>query len=66
MIIGGSAAGIVAATTAKSFYPEKSVTLVRKEKDVLVPCGIPYIFEPLSAATRTRFRMPGSQMPGLS
>jgi len=44
LVIGGSAAGIVAATTAKSFHPDKSVMLVRKDRDVLVPCGIPYIF----------------------
>jgi len=50
LIVGGSAAGIVAATTAKSFYPEKSVTLVRKEEDVLVPCGIPYIFGTLEGS----------------
>jgi NADPH-dependent 2,4-dienoyl-CoA reductase/sulfur reductase-like enzyme len=44
LVIGGSAAGIVAATTAKSFNPDKSVMLVRKESIVMVPCGIPYIF----------------------
>jgi len=44
LVIGGSAAGIVAATTAKSFHPDKSVMLIRKDRDVLVPCGIPYIF----------------------
>ncbi len=44
LVIGGSAAGIVAATTAKSFYPDKRVLLVRKESQVLVPCGIPYVF----------------------
>ncbi len=54
LIIGGSAAGIVAATTAKSFYPEKSVILVRKEKDMLVPCGIPYIFGTLEASEKNQ------------
>ncbi len=44
LVIGGSAAGIVAAITAKSFYPDKAVTVVRKESIVLVPCGIPYVF----------------------
>jgi len=44
LIIGGSASGIVTALTGKSSYPEKDVLIVRKEKDVLVPCGIPYIF----------------------
>lgn len=44
LVIGGSAAGIVAATTGKAFYPDKSFMLLRKEKQVMVPCGIPYIF----------------------
>jgi NADH oxidase (H2O2-forming) len=44
VVIGGSAAGIPAAITARKHYPEKSILLVRKEKQVLIPCGIPYIF----------------------
>ncbi len=44
VVIGGSAAGIPAAITARRHYPEKSVILIRKEKQVLIPCGIPYIF----------------------
>lgn len=44
LVIGGSATGLVAASTAKSNYPEKSVTLIRKEEKVMIPCGIPYIF----------------------
>ncbi len=44
LVIGGSASGITAASTAKSNNPEKSVTLLRKTQKVLVPCGIPYIF----------------------
>jgi pyruvate/2-oxoglutarate dehydrogenase complex dihydrolipoamide dehydrogenase (E3) component len=44
LIIGGSAAGIVAATTGKSCYPNKDFLLIRKEKQVIIPCGIPYIF----------------------
>ena len=44
LVIGGSASGIVVATTGKSHYPEKKFTVVRKEKQTIVPCGIPYIF----------------------
>ena len=54
MVIGGSAAGIVAATTAKSFYPDKEVMLIRKENQVLVPCGIPYIFDTLASSDQNR------------
>ena len=65
LIIGGSAAGIVAATTAKSFYPEKSVTLVRKEKDVLVPCGIPYIFGTLECSDQNQIPDAGLSNAGV-
>lgn len=44
LVIGGSAAGLVAGMTAKGFHPDKSVTLIRKEEKVMIPCGIPYIF----------------------
>ena len=45
LVIGGSAAGIMAAITANKHYSEKNVTLVRKEEKVLIPCGIPYTLE---------------------
>ncbi len=44
VIIGGSAAGLTAAITARRHYPDKKIILIRKEKKVLIPCGIPYIF----------------------
>lgn len=52
LVIGGSAAGIVAATTGKSFYPDKEFMVIRKERQVLVPCGIPYIFGTLESSEK--------------
>ncbi len=52
LIIGGSASGVVAAVTAKSFHPDKKVLLIRKEKKVVVPCGIPYIFGSLKSSEK--------------
>lgn len=52
LIIGGSAAGMVTATTGKAHWPEKSFTLVKKQKDVMVPCGIPYIFGTLESSDK--------------
>lgn len=43
-IVGGSAAGLTAALTARRHYPERRVLVIRQEKQVPVPCGIPYIF----------------------
>jgi len=42
VVVGGSAAGIVAASTVRQTYPDKTVAVIRKDKKVLVPCGIPY------------------------
>jgi len=44
LVIGSSAAGLVAATTSKRVYPDKSVTVITKQPKTLIPCGIPYIF----------------------
>ncbi len=44
LIIGGGPAGMIVATTAKSYYPDKKIVIVRRNKDALVPCAIPYIF----------------------
>jgi len=44
VVIGGSAAGITAAITASRHYPEKKRLVIRQEEQVLIPCGIPYIF----------------------
>lgn len=49
LIIGSGPAGIVAATTAKKNYPTKQVTLIRKEKKEVIPCGIPYVFHKLNS-----------------
>jgi len=49
LIIGGSAAGPTAGISSRRRYPDKSVVLIRKEEQVLVPCGIPYIFGTLGS-----------------
>ena len=49
VVIGGSAAGLTASLTARRHYPDKSVLVVRRENQVLVPCGIPYIFGTLKS-----------------
>ncbi|MEA3306234.1 MAG: FAD-dependent oxidoreductase [Elusimicrobiota bacterium] len=52
LVIGGSAAGIIAAVTGKASYPDKKFLVIRKEKQVLVPCGIPYIFSSLESSDK--------------
>ncbi len=45
LVVGGSAGGILSATTArKSYGSDIDITVVRETEKVLVPCGIPYIY----------------------
>jgi len=44
LIVGGSAAGVTTAITARRHYPDAKIAVIRKENQVLIPCGIPYIF----------------------
>jgi len=52
VVLGGSAAGITAAITARRHHPDKSILLVRREKQVSIPCGIPYIYGTLGGPER--------------
>jgi NADH oxidase (H2O2-forming) len=52
LVVGGSAAGATAAITARRHYPNKEVLVVRQEKLVPIPCGIPYIFGTLGSAAK--------------
>lgn len=44
LVIGSSAAGLVAAITGKRVYPSKDFTVVTLMSKTLIPCGIPYVF----------------------
>ncbi len=52
VVIGGSAAGAVAAVSCRRRYEGKSVLVIRKEGQVQVPCGIPYIFGTLGSVEK--------------
>ena len=47
-IVGGGPAGVIAALTAKSVYPAKSVLMVKDIGDGVIPCAIPYMIHTLS------------------
>ena len=47
LIIGAGPAGIVSAVTARKYYPEKRIIVVKNVKNGVVPCGIPYMFQSL-------------------
>ncbi|WP_209476582.1 FAD-dependent oxidoreductase [Thermococcus stetteri] len=49
VVIGGSAGGLTATISAKRFYPDKSVLVIKKEEVSMIPCGIPYVFGTLKS-----------------
>ena len=44
VVILGGTMGISAGMSCRDHYPDKTITMIRKEVNVQVPCGIPYIF----------------------
>lgn len=55
LVIGGGPAGRVAASTARKYYPEKSVLLARDVAKGVVPCGIPYMAASLTSPEDNSF-----------
>ncbi len=47
LVIGGGPAGMISAITAKRYYPEKNVLLIKSIGNGCIPCGIPYMFASL-------------------
>ncbi len=52
LIVGGSAAGLVAAQVGKSHYPDKDFLVVRDTASAVIPCAIPYIFGSLGSTEK--------------
>ncbi len=47
LIIGGGPAAVVSAATAKKYYPDKEITIIKDVEPSVVPCGIPYMVSSL-------------------
>lgn len=52
LVIGGSAGGILTATTARKAYGDIDITVIRETEKVMVPCGIPYIYGTLHSTDK--------------
>lgn len=49
VVIGGSAAGLIAAMSSRKLYKDKKILVIKKTEMELVPCGIPYTFNTLGS-----------------
>ena len=47
LVIGGGPAGMVCALTAKRYYGDKKIMVMKNVENSCVPCGIPYMFRSL-------------------
>jgi len=47
VIVGGGPAGIISGVTARKYYPNKSILLIKSIGQGVIPCGIPYMFASL-------------------
>lgn len=47
LVIGAGPAGIISALTAKRYYPDRKILVLKSIADGCIPCGIPYMFSSL-------------------
>lgn len=47
IVIGGGPAGVISAVTARKYYGDKKILLIKNIGAGVIPCGIPYMFTTL-------------------
>ena len=47
LIVGAGPAGMVSAVTARKYYPDKKIVVLKNIENGVIPCGIPYMFSSL-------------------
>jgi len=57
LIIGAGPAGVVCAITARKYYPDKSIMVIKDIADGVIPCGIPYMFSSLNNPEENKLGM---------
>ncbi|MDD4995759.1 MAG: FAD-dependent oxidoreductase [Patescibacteria group bacterium] len=57
LVIGAGPAGVACAMTARKYYPNKSITVMKDIADGVIPCGIPYMFASLNSPDENKLGM---------
>ncbi len=52
VVVGGGPAALISAVTARKYYPDESIVLIRDVKTGVIPCGIPYVFKTLETVDK--------------
>ncbi len=57
LVIGAGPAGVVCAVTARKYYPDKRITVIKDIANGVIPCGIPYMFASLNNPDENKLGM---------
>jgi len=57
LIVGAGPAGVVCAMTARKYYSDKSIMVIKDIDDGVIPCGIPYMFASLKDPAANKLGM---------
>jgi len=65
LVVGGGPASLVVANTARKYYPQKSVTIIKDKKTGVIPCGIPYMVYSLNKPEENIMPFAGIEKSGV-
>jgi len=65
LVIGAGPAGVVCALTAKKYYPDKSIMVMRSVEKGVIPCGIPYMINSLKSPDENVLGMAALEKNGI-
>jgi len=65
LIVGGGPAGIVSAATAKKYYTDKNILLIKDIENGVIPCGIPYMIKSLNAPDENKLGTEALEKKGI-
>jgi len=65
LVIGAGSAGVVCALTAKKYYPDKRIVVMRNVEKGVIPCGIPYMIKSLKTPDENVLSMTSLEKNGI-
>ncbi len=65
LVIGGGPAGMINAITARKYYPDKQVKLMKNVENGVIPCGIPYMFSSLKSPDENKLGIQALEKNGV-
>ncbi|MFA5144079.1 MAG: FAD-dependent oxidoreductase [Candidatus Omnitrophota bacterium] len=65
LIIGAGPAGVVCALTARKYYPDKRIVVMRNVEKGVIPCGIPYMIKSLKSPDENVLGMASLEKSGI-